>query len=487
MALAVPLLVHFAATAGGGAAASPSPWPAFAPVLLAAYMTSSRGALLAALLGAVVVVARSERRAARGGGARRRRSPARSRPIVGDRRSAAASSTRPATASPGGPSWRVLALLLAGVRRAGRRSARPRSTGLARLPAGRGCARVRPVVRSPSPWRRWSALVAARRPEPAGRRLPLASRRRPGPSRHRDPLRVGVGPGAVLGGRAGRLRRGAGAGDRRRRLRHLLEPQRQPRHPGPERPLRAARAARRARVARVGLLRSASRRWSPSPGCAGRARPRGRDGGRRARRARRRRRRLPDRLDLEHPGGGRSAPGRRRRRGRPGVRRPRGARRRASARPGAGRRGLASALVAARAGRSGPGAVLATSSARLDESRRERWPRRSPPPRALGARGDRGRALGGRAVASARRGRAHGRQHRGRRCAPRSEAIERAPDDFRLWLLASVLAGSGEQPNGAVNYARAGLPARPDCCCSGCRSSPPSPGREPLPERRRPR
>ena len=33
------------------------------------------------------------------------------------------------------------------------------------------------------------------------------------------------------------------------------------------------------------------------------------------------------------------------------------------------------------------------------------------------------------------------------------EAIERSPDDFRLWLLASVLAGSGEQPNGGISYA----------------------------------
>lgn len=60
MAMSVPLLVHFAATSEG-----PSRRLAlagFAPVLLTAYMTSSRGALLAALLGAAIVVLRARHR-----------------------------------------------------------------------------------------------------------------------------------------------------------------------------------------------------------------------------------------------------------------------------------------------------------------------------------------------------------------------------------------------------------------------------------------
>ena len=77
-AMAVPLLVWLASSAAAGPALGARCSPASSPVLLAAYMTSSRGALIAAALGAGVAIAAARSRAGPLAGAR---SSARSPPL----------------------------------------------------------------------------------------------------------------------------------------------------------------------------------------------------------------------------------------------------------------------------------------------------------------------------------------------------------------------------------------------------------------------
>jgi O-antigen ligase len=112
MALAVPALVHLAAETGAGRRRSVA-LAAMAPVLLTAYMTSSRGALLAALLGAGVMIAfATERRRAV---AVLAAGIAVALPAMVGATVADGILDTPGTGSPGTAEWAVIALLLAGV------------------------------------------------------------------------------------------------------------------------------------------------------------------------------------------------------------------------------------------------------------------------------------------------------------------------------------------------------------------------------------
>ena len=110
MALAVPILAHLASS--GSRRQCGAALAALGPVLLTAYMTSSRGALLAALIGALVVVAFADER--RRTGAALASGVALALPALIGASAAGGILDSPGDGSPGGAELGVLALLLAG-------------------------------------------------------------------------------------------------------------------------------------------------------------------------------------------------------------------------------------------------------------------------------------------------------------------------------------------------------------------------------------
>ena len=112
MALALPVLAHLAVT-GGGRWARGAALAAVGPVLLTAWMTSSRGALLAALAGAIVVVLFATER--RRTGAAAIAGIALAMPAMVGASFAGGILDSPGDGSPGAAELGVVALLLAGM------------------------------------------------------------------------------------------------------------------------------------------------------------------------------------------------------------------------------------------------------------------------------------------------------------------------------------------------------------------------------------
>ena len=384
----------------------------FVPVLLVAYMTSSRGALIAAALGSGLVIAATPERGRALASALV--GVVAALPAIIVAAAAAGIVDSPGTAV-GRPELEVCGAMIIGFAIAvGAGPPVIERLGGMRF---RGVRMRHVLVASVALLAVLLALVGPGRI--AGDFAAKSGRRGCADRGHRRPVvGIGVGAGAVLGFGPRRIRIGSGQGDRHGQLPDLLEPARWSRDAGPECPLRAPGAARGGRAARLSrllhLLRRRCRNRNP-PG----PRTRRRTGGGVSRRPGDRPRGAAHRLDLGRPiGDGPAA----RRRG-VDLRASAGSRRR-----GDGARRSAAQPVLRPAADSGSGARARSGRDRVRRPRRRRRPRpgRNDEPAAEQRRrarprparcGRRGRTIGGRdpalvvdPVAEARDDRARRRQ-----------------------------------------------------------------------------